>query len=90
MDRINQNGSIGRTMSKGNGYYLVAGWIAAFASLVRYPFVFGIVGVIMGILVSKNGKRAGMPLIVASIIFMAAGLIFSDVFYNYLVRTLGI
>lgn len=90
MDRVNQNGSISRTMEKGNGIYLVIGWIAAIASLVRYPFIFGVVGVIMGILVSKNGRRAGMPLIVASIILMAIGLIFSGVFFNYLRHALGI
>lgn len=90
MDRVNQNGSISRTAGKGNAFYLVAGWIAAIVSLVRYPFIFGVVGIIMGILVSKNGRRAGMPLIVASIILMAIGLIFSGVFYNYLKHALGI
>lgn len=90
MDRVNQNGSISRTAGKGNVLYLVAGWIAAIVSLVRYPFIFGVVGIIMGILVSKNGRRAGMPLIVASIILMAIGLIFSGVFYNYLKHALGI
>ena len=90
MNTVNQNGSISKSMSKVNGLYLVVGWIAAIVSLVRYPFVFGVVGVIMGILVSKNGKRAGLPLIVASIMLMAVGLIFSGVFYNYLKHALGI
>ena len=90
MDRVNQNGSISRSVRKGNGFYLIVGWLAAIISLVLYPFVFGVVGVIMGILVSKNGKRAGLPLIVASIILMAIGLIFSGVFYNYLKHALGL
>ena len=90
MDRVNQNGSISKSKGRGNRLYLVAGWIAAIVSLVRYPFVFGVVGVIMGVLVGKNGRRAGMPLIVASIILMAVGLIFSEVFYNYLKHALGI
>lgn len=90
MDKVNQNGSISRSASKGNVFYLVVGWLAAIVSLVKYPFIFGVIGVIMGVLVSKNGKRAGMPLIVASIILMAIGLIFSGVFYNYLKHALGI
>lgn len=90
MDRVNQNGSITRSIGKGSGLFLVIGWIAAIVSLVRYPFIFGVVGVIMGILVSKNGRKAGMPLIVASIMLMTVGLIFSGVFYNYLKRALGI
>ena len=90
MDRIGQNGSISRTRGKASGLYLVLGWIAAIASLIRYPFIFGVVAVVLGVLVSKNGKRAGMYLIVASIILMAVGLIFSDVFYNYLKHALGI
>lgn len=90
MDRISRNGSISRSRGKASGFYLVLGWIAAVVSLIRYPFIFGVVAVIMGILVSKNGKRAGMYLIVASIILMAVGLIFSDVFYNYLKHAFGI
>lgn len=90
MDKVNQNGSISKSKGIGNSFYLVLGWIAAIVSLVRYPFIFGVVAVMMGILVSKNGRRAGMPLIVASIILMAVGLIFSDVFYNYLKHALGI
>ena len=89
MDEINQNGSISKSKGRTNGFCLVIGWIAAVIFVVRYPFIFGVVGVIMGIVVSKNGSRAGLPLIVASIVLMAAGLIFSDVIYNYLVRALG-
>ena len=90
MDRFNQSWSMKRSTGKSYIFFLALGWIAAIISLVRYPFVFGVVGVIMGILVSKNGKRAGMPLILASIILMAVGLIFSNVFYNYLKHALGI
>jgi hypothetical protein len=90
MDRVNQNGSISSSAGKGTAVYLVIGWIAAVVSLVRYPFVFGVVGVIMGIIANKKGSRAAMPLIIASIILMAVGLIFSGVFYNNLRHVLGI
>lgn len=90
MDRISQNGSISRTAAKGATAYLVIGWIAAVVSLVKFPFVFGVLGVIMGILANKKGSRASMPLIMASIILMAVGLIFSGVIANYLRRTFGI
>lgn len=90
MDRISRNGSISRSAGKAGGLYLVLGWIAAIASLIRYPFIFGVIAVVMGILVSKSGRRGGMYLIVASIILMAVGLIFSGVLYNYLKHALGI
>jgi hypothetical protein len=89
MDEINRNGSISRVAGKPTVIYLVIGWIAAVASLVRFPFVFGLVGVIMGIIANKNGSRAAMPLIIGSILLMAVGLIFSGVFYNYLRHALG-
>jgi hypothetical protein len=90
MDRINQNGSISSSAVKGTAFYLALGWIAAVVSLVRYPFIFGVVGVIMGIIANKKGSKASMPLILASIVLMAVGLIFSGVFYNYIKHALGI
>lgn len=90
MDRVNQNGSISSSAGKGAAVYLAIGWIAAVVSLVRYPFVFGVVGVIMGIIANKKGSKAAMPLIIASIVLMAVGLIFSGVFYNYLKHAIGI
>lgn len=68
---------------------IIIGWIFAIASLAAYPFIFGILGVTMGILASKKGSKAGLPLIVASIILMAAGLMFSGVIMNYLKHYLG-
>ncbi len=70
--------------------FIVLGWIAAILSLIAYPFIFGVVGVIMGILATKNGSRAGLPLIVASIIFMSVGLMYSGVIMNYLRHYLGL
>jgi hypothetical protein len=69
---------------------VILGWIFAIASLIAYPFIFGVLGVTMGILASKKGSRAGLPVIVASIILMTAGLIFSGVIMNYLTHYLGI
>lgn len=60
------------------GLILLGGWISAVVSLFVYPFVFGMVGVISGILATKNEKsRLGVFLIVASILLMGAGLAFS-------------
>ena len=44
----------------------------------------------MGILATKNGSRAGLPLIVSSIILMGIGLMFSGVIMNYTRHYLGI
>lgn len=65
-------------IGRGNSLFIALGWISAVISLFIYPFIFGVVGVILGILGSKNGNRAGVTLITVSIIFMSCGLIFSE------------
>lgn len=67
-----------------------AGWAAAVISLVIYPFVFGAAAIILGILISKKGSRAGMPLIAASLLLMAAGLMFNNAIYDYLKNAVGV
>ncbi len=59
--------------------YLFTGWLSAILSLFFYPFVFGMIGVISGILSAKNNKsRIGVFLVVASIVMMGLGLAFSS------------
>ena len=59
--------------------YLFTGWLSAILSLFFYPFVFGMIGVILGILSTKNNKsRIGVFLVVASIVMMGLGLAFSS------------
>lgn len=79
-----------RNKGKCNIKYLVPGWIAAALSLVIFTFFLGVVAIIMGIYASRDGGKAGMPLVIASILFMAAGLIFSDIFYVYVRQVLEI
>ncbi len=68
----NQSESIKRAL------YLFMGWLSAILSLFFYPFVFGMVGVISGILATKNNKsRIGVYLVVTSIVLMGLGLAFS-------------
>lgn len=69
---------------------LVIGWVSAVLSLIAYPFIFGVVGVIMGVLSTKNQSRAGLYLIIFSIIFMGIGLIYGGVFMNYIRHYMGI
>ena len=46
-------------------FLLLTGWTSAALSLFVYPFVFGMVGVVCGILVTKNNKsRIGIYLVV--------------------------
>jgi hypothetical protein len=78
-------------IQKGGTWTLIIGWISAIASLFIYPFIFGPLGVVFGILTAKGRKSsAGLPLIVASIILMGIGLIFSRVILNYTRHFLGI
>jgi hypothetical protein len=44
----------------------------------------------MGILATKKGSRAGLALIVGSIVLMGIGLIFSGVIVNYTRHYLGL
>jgi hypothetical protein len=89
-DMDHMNNTIGtHAVRKSSVFVLVIGWISAIISLFRVPVIFGVLGVIMGILATKNGSRAGLALIMASIALMAVGLIFSGVFYNYLSHFLG-
>jgi|GEM_PF-2156194 len=61
--------------------YLFMGWLSAILSLFFYPFVFGMIGVISGILSTKNNKsRMGVFLVVSSIVMMGLGLAFSSKF----------
>ena len=88
MDDMNNN--VGTHVErKSNIFFLALGWVSAIISLFRVPVIFGVLGVIMGILATKNGSKAGLALIMASIALMAVGLIFSGVFYNYLSHFLG-
>ena len=79
-----------RSMAMGNTFFIAVGWISAIISLIAYPFIFGVLGVVMGILSSKKGSRAGLSLIVGSIVFMGVGLIFSDIIMNHIRRYIGI
>ncbi|MDQ2086388.1 hypothetical protein RBH29_08090 [Herbivorax sp. ANBcel31] len=66
------------------------GWIFAFISLLGYSFIFGVIGVIMGILTTKNGSRAGLSVIVANIILMGIGLVFSEKIADYVINFMNL
>jgi len=60
------------------GLLLLAGWVSAILALFLYPFVFGMLGVVSGILATKNNKsKIGVYLVVSSIVLMGVGLVFS-------------
>ncbi|TYQ16850.1 UNVERIFIED_CONTAM: hypothetical protein Cloal_3425 [Acetivibrio alkalicellulosi] len=86
MERINSQDRA----TAGNVVLIIIGWISAIMSLFMYPFIFGFLGVVMGIMATKSGSRAGLSVIVASIILMATGLIFSGAILNYTRHLLGL
>jgi hypothetical protein len=89
MDEINKIGENRKTSSGSRVLLLTIGWISALVSLWAYPFIFGVIGVIMGILATKNGSKSGVALIVSSIILMGIGMIFSGVIMNNTRHFLG-
>lgn len=86
-DRINSQST---AISRSSGLFISIGWISAIISLFGYPFIFGVVGVVMGILATKQGSKAGLSLIVGSIVFMGIGLIFSGTILNYTKHLFGV
>lgn len=87
MGEINNAGEA--SVRKSSGMLLTAGWICAIVSIFYYPFIFGVIGVVCGILATKRGSRGGLALIVVSLITITAGLLFSGVLRNYLTHYLG-
>lgn len=85
MNSSNGSGAIG----KGSTLLLTIGWISAVLAIFVHPLL-GLLGVVMGILSTKRGSRAGLPLIVTSIVLMGIGLIFGGVIINYTRHYLGI
>lgn len=90
MDGMEQPGEADRAVGKGATVYIAIGWITAVVSLIRFPFLFGVVSVIMGIISYRQGSRAALPLIASSIVLMAIGLIFNGVFYDNIRQALSI
>lgn len=84
------NSGAGKPAAAGNILFLLIGWVAAAISLLRYPYFFGVIAVIMGVMASRNGSRAGLKLILASILFIATGLIFNEIFFSCLKQVIGI
>lgn len=90
MEHLNKLKQSQITDTRYNALFAGIGWIFAILSLFKYPFVFGVMGVVMGIIATKGQSRIGLPVIVASIILMGIGLIFSGVIMNYTSHYLGI
>lgn len=86
---VQYNGSGNVYSRKSNGLYMTLGWVSAALSLFRLPFIFGVFGVIMGILATRDGSKAGLALIIGSMALMAIGLLFNGVLYNNLRHFIG-
>lgn len=89
MDIMSSAGSKRKAVSGSTVLLIALGWICAIASLFFYPFIFGVAGVVMGILATKNGGKAGIAVIIANIVLMGIGLIYSGVIINYTKHFLG-
>ncbi len=65
------------------------GWSAAIMSLFAYPFIFGTLGVVMGILYTRSEGRAGVRIIITSIALMSMGLFLGSEFISHTKDFLG-
>lgn len=82
MENINSQ----KTITFSTIVLVLIGLICALISLTGYSFIFGVIGVIMGILATKNGSRAGLTVIITNMILMAIGLIFSEKIMDYVMN----
>ena len=71
-------------------WYIALGWIFAITSLFFLPMLFGILGIIMGIIANKKGHRAGTIVIVANILMMAIGVLTGAILSTFLKMFLGV
>ncbi|MDO8685449.1 MAG: hypothetical protein Q7J78_02130 [Clostridiales bacterium] len=69
---------------------IAIGFIMALLSLFAYPLIFGIIGIMLGIIAAKRGKKAGLFVVVANMILMGTGIFFSGVILNNLRHVLGL
>ncbi|NLI57401.1 MAG: hypothetical protein GX387_02630 [Clostridium sp.] len=82
MENINSQ----KTSTFGTVVLVTIGLIFALISLFGYSFIFGVIGVIMGILATKNGSKTGLTVIITNMILMAIGLIFSEKIMDYVMN----
>ncbi|HHX17427.1 MAG TPA: hypothetical protein GX727_01040 [Clostridium sp.] len=85
MENINNQ----KTTTTSTIILVTIGLIFALISLWGYSFIFGVIGVIMGILATKNGSKAGLAVIITNMIFMGIGLMFSEKIVDYTINLIN-
>ncbi|KID42313.1 zinc ribbon domain-containing protein [Fructilactobacillus fructivorans] len=76
MPRPIQPGNVQNDKNKtASNLILIFGWLSAGVSLLFVPFLFGIIGVVLGVIELKYHETAGILLIIASVILMIFGII---------------
>lgn len=85
MESINKQ----KTTTASTIILVTIGWIFALISLWGYSFIFGVIGVVMGILATKNGSRAGLAVIIGNMVLMGIGLMFSERIIEYAVHLIN-
>lgn len=59
--------------------YLLLGTISAALSVYFYPFIFGGAGVLLGILATRDFRKAGFAVLFASVVCMTVGLLLESI-----------
>ena len=54
---------------------IILGYAMAGACMVKYPFLFGVLGISLGVIVNKRGYKQALYIIVINMIFMGVGFI---------------
>ena len=73
MGKIRQFPDFKSKAIKGANLFITLGWLFAIIALFFLPPLFGVLGIIMGIIANKKGHRGGIAIIAASILMYAVG-----------------
>lgn len=71
-------------------WYIGIGWIFAITALFFLPLLFGILGIIMGVIANRKGHRGGTIVIVANILMMVIGVLTGAILSTFLKMFLSV
>ncbi|WHH57382.1 hypothetical protein [Petroclostridium sp. X23] len=89
MERIDNDQNFDRIEHNGGRTYIILGYVFAALSLIFQPIVFGILGVIMGVVANRKGSK-GTLVIILSVVLALSGMIINALIMAFFKTFLGV
>jgi hypothetical protein len=89
VDHISHDQNFDRTTHNHGRTYITLGWIFAITSIFLLPFVFGPLGIAMGLIAKSKGAQ-GKRVITFSIVFAIIGLLLQAITITFFRTFLGV